>query len=145
MAKKEVQRGGVIPYIIEDGEVRMMFMRPSNPKFGGDRFQVAKGKIDKGEDIETGAYREAQEELGLFMGNVENKVKLGKFLGRMHVFLSRIKNKDMFGDPNYETGAVTWMTLDEFLADGRDLHKPIIKAAHRWIQRNEDIDEQKMA
>jgi len=141
MAKKQVERGGVIPYYIENGEIYMMFMKPSNPKFGGDVFQVAKGKIDKGEDIKTGAFREAQEELGLFVGNINRETKLGTFLGRIHVYLARIKDKGMFGDPDNETGAVKWMTLDEFLSVGRGLHKPIIRAAHRWISKNENINE----
>lgn len=145
------ERGGAIPYIIEDGEIQMMFMKPSDPDYGGDVFQIAKGKIDKGEDIRTGSFREACEELGMFMGNVDREHHLGKFSSmssrgsgkKMHVYVCRIKDKDMFGDPDYETGAVTWMTLDEFLEEGRDIHKPIVKAAHRWITRNEDIDEPK--
>lgn len=137
-------RGGAIPYIIEDGEIKMMFMKPSDPKFGGEAFQVAKGKIDKGEDIRTGSFREASEELGLFMGNIDREHKLGKFLGKIHVYLCRVKDKELFGDPDYETGAVTWMTLDEFMADGRDIHRPIVQAAHRWITRNENESEREV-
>lgn len=143
MAKK--QRGGVIPYIIEDGEVHMMFMKPSDAKYGGDVFQIAKGKIDDGEDIRTGSFREATEELGLFIGNVDKEKKLGKFLGRMTVYVARIKDKNMFGDPNYETGAVAWMTPEEFAREGRDIHRPIVKAAVRWILKNEELNEPQVA
>jgi hypothetical protein len=47
--KKLTFRAGTIPYIIEDGEVKMMFMRPSNSEYGGDAFQLAKGKVEDGE------------------------------------------------------------------------------------------------
>lgn len=33
--KKLVHRAGTIPYVIENDEVYMMFMRPSDPEFGG--------------------------------------------------------------------------------------------------------------
>jgi 8-oxo-dGTP pyrophosphatase MutT (NUDIX family) len=131
--KKKVNRAGLIPFIEEDGKIFMLFMKPSNSKYGGDSWQMAKGKQEENETIQETAYREAGEELGLFKGNVEEMVNIGEWLGRTTVFVARIKDKDMFGDPHFETGGVRWMTLDEFLADGRDLHKPIVKAANRKI------------
>ena len=44
-------RGGVVPYYIKDGTILMMFMKPSDKNFGGERFQIAKGKIEKGVKI----------------------------------------------------------------------------------------------
>lgn len=137
--EKLVARGAVIPYIIEDDEVLMMFMKPSDPKFGGKAFQIAKGKIEAGETPEDGAFREAQEELGLFMPNVIEKYDLGKF-GRIHVFVAKIRDQKLFGDPDDETGDVRWMTPGEFQAEGRDWQRPIVKAAVRLIRKKEGLN-----
>lgn len=135
MAKKKVYRAGMIPFIIEDDEIQMFFMKPSKAKYGGDVFQIAKGKMEEGEDAQETATREAQEELGLFTGNIEGDIiDLGTFLGRTTVFLCQIKDKDLFGIPHYETSETAWMTEDEFLQSGRDIHKPVIKAAIRKIK-----------
>jgi 8-oxo-dGTP pyrophosphatase MutT (NUDIX family) len=139
MAKKK-ERGGVIPYYIVDGEIKMMFMQPSNNKYGGSKFQVAKGKIEDGETPIEGAFREAKEELGLFGPNVIQSDSLGRF-GKIHVFIAKIKDPDMFGDTTDETGAVTWWTAEQFQAEGRDWQKPIVKAAVRKINKLENLDE----
>jgi len=135
MARKKIYRAGVIPYLLEDGEVKMLFMKPAKPKFGGDTYQIAKGKQEEGEDIKKTALREAKEELGLFSGNVKELTSIGEWLGRTTVFLAHIDKKDMFGDPHFETGSTKWLSLEEFLKIGRDLHKPIVKAASRKINK----------
>jgi len=138
--KKVVYRAGVIPYIINgDGVPIMMFMRPSDSEYGGDLFQLAKGKVDDGETSLVAALREAKEELGLFIGNVIFTEELGVFMGRTTVFLAKVKKKDMFGEPSFETSDVKWMSLDEFMDEGRDLHKPVVQAAMRRICAIENI------
>jgi len=136
MDKQKIYRAGVIPFYVADGEIKMMFMKPSNPKFGGDYFQIAKGKQEQGETDKETAFREAGEELGLFSGNILHKYDLGNFLGRTRIYLAEIKDPDMFGDPDEETGAVEWMSPEEFAKSGRELHRPVIKAAVRWITKN---------
>jgi 8-oxo-dGTP pyrophosphatase MutT (NUDIX family) len=130
---KKVSRSGVIPYIVEDDQIKMLFMKPSDPKFGGSDFQIAKGKHEEGEEALEAGLREASEELGLFKGNVVETQSLGTFMGRTSIYVARIKDKNLFGDPCSETAEVRWMTPDEFAAEGRDLHKPIVKAAVRLI------------
>jgi len=143
MAKKKVYRSGMLPYYVkeENGsfQVYILFMRPSDAKYGGNEFQVAKGKQEEGENPKQTAYREAKEELGLFSGNVEHDFHLGNFLGRTEVFICKIKDPDMFGDPHFETAETKWLTPWEFKKVGRDLHKPIVDAAFRWIRRKEKI------
>ena len=135
MSKNNIDRGGVIPYYIADnGDIMMMFMKPSDSRYGGKEFQIAKGKIEEGESIEDGAFREAAEELGLFIPNTRNHKLLGTFLGRTTVYLAEVIDKDKFGDPTDETSDVAWMTPEQFQSEGRDLHKPIVKAALRAIQ-----------
>ena len=138
---KKVHRAGLIPYIVEDGEIKMMFMKPTAEmaEWSTDTFQIAKGKVEDGETAEGAAIREAHEELGLFRGNVVLAEEVGVFMGRTTVFISKVKNKDMFGLPSDETSDVTWMTEDEFMDSGRDLHKPVVQACVRQIRRIEDL------
>lgn len=136
---KKVNRAGVIPYIIEEDGIKMMFMRPSIPKFGGDCFQIAKGKQEKDETILEAALREASEEIGLFEGNVVETYNLGTLMGRTTIYVAKIKDKTLFGDPTFETAEVKWMTAEEFDEVGRDLHKPVIKAAIRLIKDKEKL------
>jgi len=140
MDKEKINRGGVIPYYVEEGEIKMLFMKPSDPKFGGKDFQIAKGKQEDGESDEEAAFREAGEELGLFKGNVVDKHDLGNFLGRTRIYVAEIEDPNMFGDPDFETGEVKWMTPEQFNATGRDLHRPIVKAAKRWIVEHKNLD-----
>jgi 8-oxo-dGTP pyrophosphatase MutT (NUDIX family) len=137
--EKEMPRGGVIPYYIQDGEIRMLFMVPSDPKYGGPAWQIAKGKIDPEDaSVEEGAFREAQEELGLFLPNVIERHDLGVF-GKIHMFLAHIKDPNLFGAHDDETGAVRWMNPSEFQAEGRDWQRPIVKAAVRLISRKDNV------
>lgn len=140
MTKKKTNRSGIVPYFIDEGTIKMMFMRPSDPKFGGDTFQIAKGKHEDGESAEEAGLREGREELGLFRGNIGVIHALGKFLGRTDMFVVKINDPDMFGDPDHETSATNWMTPEEFQAEGRDLHKPVVKAVVRFITKQEQLD-----
>jgi 8-oxo-dGTP pyrophosphatase MutT (NUDIX family) len=132
MAKK-VPRAGLIPFVIENGELLMLMMQPSDADYGGDKFQIAKGKVEEGETSNQAAVREASEELGLVPSNLRNLEYLGKFLGYTDIFYGEIEDKNNFGETTYETGATKWMTIEEFLSSGRGLHKPIIKAFQRAI------------
>jgi len=138
-----VYRAGLIPYVVEEGQIRMMFMRPSNAEFGGDCYQIAKGKIEDGETNLVAALREAKEEIGLFIGNVIKTEEVGQFMGRTSVFVSKIKDTTMFGEPSFETADTKWMTLDEFVDIGRELHKPVVKAAYRQILKMEQMTDDK--
>jgi len=142
----KVYRAGVIPYYIKDDEVLMLFMKPSDPKYGGDSYQVAKGKVEEGETDQEAAFREANEELGLFASNILSYEDLGVFLGRTAVFIAKISDPDMFGEPHFETGSVSWMTPEQFQSNGRELHRPIVKAAVRAIRKAEtkqkELDEE---
>lgn len=139
MGKKKIERSGVLPYYIDDGQIKILFMRPSDAKYGGDVFQMAKGKHEEGETAKETALREGYEELGLYKGNINHLHELGVFLGRTTVFVAEIDDPEMFGDPHFETEETKWMTPDEFQAEGRDLHKPVVKAAVRYIEKKEDL------
>lgn len=132
---KKIYRAGIIPYYQDGDNIKMMFMIPAEKKFSGKEPQIAKGKMEDGEsELET-ALREGKEELGLYKGNLEDIYELGKFLGRTTIFVARVKDVDMFGDPHFETESTKWMSPEEFQKSGRNLHKPIIKAAVRYIEK----------
>lgn len=139
---EKVYRAGMIPYIITDsGQIKMMFMKPSDTTYGGDQFQIAKGRVDEGEDHRDAAIREAKEELGLFMGNVDNgPFHVDRFLGRTDMYVARVLDTEMFGEPSDETAETCWMTVSEFLMEGRPLHHPVVQACYREICRIEDMD-----
>jgi 8-oxo-dGTP pyrophosphatase MutT (NUDIX family) len=135
-----VYRAGLVPYIVENGQIKMLFMRPTNFEFGTFTYQIGKGKVEN-EDATfyDAAIREAKEELGLFVSNVVKIEEVGNFMGRTMVYTAKVKNKEMFGQPSDETESTKWMTLEDFLDEGRDLHRPVILAVHRKILRMEDL------
>lgn len=135
-------RAGIVPYYIDDDQhIQMLFFIPSNKKFGGEKPQIGKGRVEDDEEFVEAALREGNEELGLFKGNIVTIYDLGRFLGRTHVFVCKIDDPDMFGDPGNETKETLWMTPKQFDEDGRELHQPIIKAATRLIKKKEELDE----
>jgi hypothetical protein len=55
-------------------------------------------------------------------------------MGRTTVFIAEVKDVNMFGEPHFETKETVWLTPSEFNEQGRDLHKPVVKAAVRLIE-----------
>lgn len=133
----KVDRAGIIPYYVtEDDEILMMFMIPSDPSYGGSQYQIAKGKVDPGESHETAAVREGEEELGLLPSNMKGDVDfVGVFLGRMHIYTVEVSSLTDFKQPHYETGQVGWLTIDQFLEIGRDLHHAVVERVYSQITR----------
>ena len=53
---KNSNKSGIIPfYKDDDDQIRMLFMIPSDPYYGGPRLQIAKGGIDPGETAQDTA------------------------------------------------------------------------------------------
>ncbi len=137
--KKLIYRAGTIPYVVENDTVLMMFMKPSNPEFGGSEFQIAKGRVEDGEDTKVAALREAKEELGLFLSNIHEAKEVGVFMGRTTLYVAKVKDRALFGEPSFETAETAWLTLDQFAQIGRNLHYPAVKVAHDKIVSMEGI------
>lgn len=132
--RKLIYRAGVIPYIVENDKILMMFMRPSDTTYGGSDWQLAKGKVeDEDPNHEYAALREGKEELGLLLGNIVCTREVGVFMGRTSVFVSKVIWRSMFGQPSDETDETMWLTLEEFNMVGRELHRPVVKAAYDFI------------
>jgi len=136
------ERAGFLPYVIENDEPVFYFMKPSKPNYGGPLFQVAKGRMDKGETAIETALREAKEELGLKRSNIKpDTVKLvwrGKVRGSeetytLSVYMGEVKKKDNFKEPHHETGETAWLTAKEFSKQGRQPQQHIIRKAVELI------------
>lgn len=131
--KSKLFRAGMLPYIIEGGVVKFLFMKPADIRYGGDKFQIAKGKIEDGETKEGAALREAFEELGLLPENIGEPVFLGDFLGRTSIYIVSVKDKSNFGTPHFETAETAWLSVSEFQVVGRGLHIPLVQDAVRVV------------
>lgn len=135
MGKKK-EKAGIIPFFFRHNEPRMLFMRPSDPDYGGTKFQIAKGNIDKGENPLEAALRECSEELGLIDTNVLWIEKCGVFFGNHHIYVALLKTDchSSFTDFTYETEETGWLTKNEFLEVGRKKHKPVIEECTAYFE-----------
>jgi 8-oxo-dGTP pyrophosphatase MutT (NUDIX family) len=133
---KNPRKAGFIPYFNDNGIIRMMFMVPSDPFYGGPDPQIAKGGINDGEIAISTAMREAREELGLRQSNL--KFETLRVVGEnvkpepdrpytLMTFAAEVENMTHFDIPHYETGEVRWMTLEEFDILGRPCHRKIVR------------------
>ena len=129
-----IYRAAVIPYVFNEyGEPLMMFMKPSDPKYGGNMFQIAKGHVDPGEDPHTAAIREGGEELGLKPSNIISTFHLGRYLKYTDVYCCEVIDQRDFDEFEDETGEVTWMTIEQFAENGRDIHRQLVDDAYNEI------------
>jgi 8-oxo-dGTP pyrophosphatase MutT (NUDIX family) len=132
---KIIFRAGIIPYFINGDSIQYKFMKPSDPKFGGPDWQIAKGRVEGDDDNLSTALREGAEELGLKESNIISVTELGVYMGRTCIFICEIKDIHDFNPFHFETGDVKWLTLNEYiLNNGRALHLPIINDAERYIK-----------
>ena len=127
---KNIFRAGIIPFFVnEDGSIQFMFMKPSDPAYGGPDWQIAKGRVEGEDDNMTTALCEGAEELGLKESNIKSIQELGQYLGRTTVYICEVSDMDDFTDFTYETGAVKWMSANDFIKEGRDIHRDIVSDA----------------
>ena len=134
-------RAGLIPYIKEDGLIKMLFFIPSDPAYGGDKFQIAKGRVDNNEDIEAASIREASEELGLKKDNIkllslvskEVLSGMGNYKYDFYLYVAEVYNKDNFDAFSYETAQISWLTMEEYEHKGRRSQLEIVKKCYNKI------------
>jgi len=140
----QTKKAGFIPYFKDNnGIIRMMFVMSSDSAYGGSRFQLAKGHIDKGESGLVAALREANEECGLKQSNlILSTVKVG-WKGEIHgnieksemvIYIGEVNDPIDFDKPGYEVSKTKWMTSDEFFAYGRKSQINIVKFCAGRIQ-----------
>jgi 8-oxo-dGTP pyrophosphatase MutT (NUDIX family) len=135
-------RAGLIPFLKgEDGVLRYLMMVSSDPKFGGPRPMISKGKIEEGETPLVCAIREAEEELGLKSRNTRGEY-LQLFAGRIELFSGaydltvfgvEIQDRYDFDKWCDETEFTTWMTLESFKVKGRKDHVKFVEELERRL------------
>jgi 8-oxo-dGTP pyrophosphatase MutT (NUDIX family) len=107
---KHNTRAGLIPYYIDEGDiVHVAVMVPSDPEFGGEEPQFAKGHIEEGESEAACAVREGVEELGIYledMGDVWKVISVNKIAW----FAVEMSSKRM-QPPSHESEYAFWLTV----------------------------------
>ena len=124
-------RSGLIPYTYrEDGTMIFLTMIASDPKFGGPKPMISKGKIEDDEDSLGAAIREAEEELGLKQENIigpifeviKERVTLYSGTYLLDVYGCQIMDRYDFNKWCEETEYIEWFSLEEFREHGRRDH-----------------------
>ncbi len=137
--ERQVWRAGGVPYYFnEEGNVLMMFMVPSKTDYNQalpelTMPQIAKGRMERFEQPLTAAIRECGEELGLREDNVVSITECGVVLGRTYMYGFHVKDLEKFDRVSSETETTMWLTFDEFMATGRELHKPVVEMLYNQI------------
>lgn len=130
-------RAGLIPFLRgDDGVLRYLMMVSSDPKFGGPRPMISKGKIEDGETPLEAAVREAEEELGYKQRNARGAIlpifdgRQELYSGAYHLTVFGVEIQDRYDFDKWcdETEFTTWMTLESFKAKGRKDHVKFVEA-----------------
>lgn len=138
-------RAGLIPYLRgEDGVLRYLMMVSSDPKFGGPRPMISKGKIEDGEDALGCAIREAEEELGFKRDNIRGDYRhvwagrIELFSGAYDLTVYGVEILDRYDFDKWcdETEFTTWMTLESFRAKGRKDHVRFVEMLERQVEQS---------
>ncbi len=138
-------RAGLIPYLRNsDGSLCYLMMVSTDPKFGGARPMISKGKIEKGETPLAAAIREAEEELGFKQRNGRGEYielfdgRIELFSGAYHLTVYGVEIQDRYDFDKWcdETEYVIWLTSAEFRAKGRKDHVRFVEELERKVQES---------
>jgi 8-oxo-dGTP pyrophosphatase MutT (NUDIX family) len=130
--KKE--RGGLLPYYIENDEIYFCLMIPSDPMFGGSKPQISKGGLDKGETTLQAAIREAKEELGYIHKSSYN-------LEQIHVennitwYCVKVDSTKL-NPHDKETKKVVWLKSKKAYEVIRTWQKPMLAKAYARAKKH---------
>ena len=135
-------RVGIIPYCHIDGVLHLRLMIPSDPAYGGTEPQIAKGRIEEGEDPVQSAIREGEEELGLVPGNIQNTqlMMTDTITGMtasydMNIYITEVKDPTKWGEFHYETGWSDLLSIDDALSKVRQSQKKYIEEIMRKVDK----------
>lgn len=137
-------RAGLIPFRRKsDGTLKYLMMVSSDPKFGGPRPMISKGKIEQGETPFAAAVREAEEELGFKQRNSRGEYielfsgRQELFSGAYHLTVYGVEIQDRYDFDKWcdETEFTTWMTLESFKIKGRKDHVKFVEALEEKVRQ----------
>lgn len=136
-------RAGLIPFIREGDSIQYLMMISSDPKFGGPRPMISKGKIEDGESKLECAIREAEEELGFKMRNARGPMielfdgRQELYSGAYHLTVFGVEIQDRYDFDKWcdETEYTVWMTLDEIKQQGRRDHVKFVEQLEQKVMR----------
>ena len=128
-------RSGLIPFMKEGDELKYLMMVCSDPKFGGPRPMISKGKIEEGEAPLETAIREAEEELGFKQRNARGAIlpifdgRQELYSGAYHLSVYGVEIQDKYDFDKWcdETEFTLWMSLEEFKVKGRRDHVKFVE------------------
>jgi 8-oxo-dGTP pyrophosphatase MutT (NUDIX family) len=136
MENTDVKKAGFIPYFKKDeNDFYMLFVKSSNPIYGGKDWMLVKGHIDEGETDFQAAMREAKEECGLKESNlIANTIQLGwkgiltnsRRSCPFSVYIGQVKDYEDFNSTDFEISEVRWMDNEEFQRFGTQRQKNIV-------------------
>ncbi len=135
----KVKAGG-LPFVIEDGIVHFLLMVPSDPAYGGDRPQISKGHINKGEDFIKAGLRECEEEMGVtdhnrgkIVGVVSETVTGLDLTYELKIVVFPIKDRKHLVKTDKETAKIVWVNENE-LNKVRRSHLGLLQKALKLIK-----------
>lgn len=136
-------RAGLIPFRRnKNGELKYLMMVSSDPKFGGPRPMISKGKIESNEGTLECAIREAEEELGFKKRNARGEIfeifsgRQELYSGAYHLTVYAVEIQDKYDFDKWcdETEYTVWMTLDSFREKGRRDHIKFLETLEERIR-----------
>ena len=136
-----LNRAGMIPFYTDNGQIKMLFMVPTDNEWIDSIPQISKGRIEPGEMTLKAAIREAEEELGLKRSNLSRIEPVGQFSTIMF-YIGQVNDPEDFVQfDQTETQETKWLTLDEYVSQGRTLHLCVVQAAVEKIKELVDVTE----
>ena len=138
-------RAGLIPFTRNvEGQLIYLMMVSSDPKFGGPRPMISKGKIESGETALEAAVREAEEELGYKQRNARGAIlpifegRQELYSGAYHLTVFGVEIQDRYDFDKWcdETEYTIWLTLDEFKNQGRRDHIKFVEALEEKVGKS---------
>ncbi len=138
---KNIKKVGLLPLFFDKnkGKVMICLMIPSDPKYGGNEPQIAKGGIEPGENPLQAAIREAWEELGLPPSNIKNIKELVKTQNGKFIWFIAEVNSMSLEPAGYETGAVVWLCISDAFKQIRSWQKPILGYLVAYLKQRKQI------
>jgi len=133
-------KAGVIPWLKDStGNIVMLFVRSSDPAYGGPDFGIIKGGADEGEEPKQTAIREMEEEVGIKESSIKkltlisDDVIKGLLAPYKFYVYGAEASSDKFKIDSHEIAEARWMSYGEYLKVGRKSQLSIVRKAFSML------------